>query len=156
VTLDILRLFYAFTTKVAWTYSYVPSPRDTACTFGSNSGRSFRKACCQCCGESVWGTTSPLATLRYPNGRRKESMFRPLDMPGVPQMCFRFGSAFGTGMVIQGHHEVVTMCVIPYNAWLARLTRLPASRVLPCVTGLMSTVTCGSARVHADTLHGTG
>jgi hypothetical protein len=32
-------------------------------------------------------------------------MFRPLDMSGVPDM-FPLGSAFGTGMVIEGHTKV--------------------------------------------------
>lgn len=31
---------------------------------------------------------------------------RPLDMSGVPVICFRLGSVFGTGMVIEGDTKV--------------------------------------------------
>jgi hypothetical protein len=39
-----------------------------------------------------------------PNPRHKESMFRPLDMSGVPS------SAFGTGMVIEGRTGALMLC----------------------------------------------
>ena len=51
-------------------------------------------------GGSVRGTTSLFGTLRRPNLRYKESMFRLLDMSGVSMICFRLRSAFGTGMAL--------------------------------------------------------
>jgi hypothetical protein len=38
------------------------------------------------------------------------TMFRPPGMSGVPMICFRFGSAFGTGMVIEGQ-DALMLCV---------------------------------------------
>ena len=38
-------------------------------------------------------------------------MFRPPGMSGVLMICFRFGSAFGTGMVIEGQGALM-LCTV--------------------------------------------
>jgi hypothetical protein len=73
----------------------------------------------------------PLGTPWCPIERRKGSLGRPLSMPGGPQMCFRVGSAFGTGMVIEEHYEAVWIpCVTAFSAW-ARLTHVFPRSALP-------------------------
>ena len=76
-------------------------PRDTE--RNARLGRSFAKAALRVrSGEPH----HRLARCRRPDLRHKELMSRPLGMSGVLMICFRLGSAFGTGMVIEGHAKV--------------------------------------------------
>jgi hypothetical protein len=88
----------------------------------SRIGPVFREACVW---GSVWGTTSPFGTLRRPDPRHEESMFRPLGMSGVPMICFMI--QYVSGSVL---HSV--------PVWSSKGMRR-------CSNTWAGTVTCGSA-----------
>lgn len=71
------------------------------------AGRTFARPALL--GVLVRGTTSSFGTLQRPDPRHKESMLLARSMSGVPVICFRLGSAFGTGMVIEGHESALML-----------------------------------------------
>jgi hypothetical protein len=73
------------------------------------AGRTFARPALL--GGLVRGTTSSFGTLQRPDPRHKESVVLALSMSGVPMICFRPGSAFGTGMVIEGHEGALMLWV---------------------------------------------